>query len=209
MSQLSLLLVRHGECLSNYENIFIGRTQDPALTRNGIRQARSLAQYLKPIKISAIFSSTLLRASQTARIIAEEKQLPITYSESLIEVGLGVLDGLDIGNPGFLSVYENMVANWERGCSQVCVPHGEALLDVKERINNFFQTRILIKEWDGPILIVGHAILWMAFIWVFCKNHSSRINDGFLEEAHYSIITKNESGFLLNNNIESIEEKNY
>ena len=197
MTQVTLYLVRHGESISNSKNIFIGRSVDPALTGKGIQQTTSLAKSLKQKGIKALFSSTLLRARQTAQIITDEIKLPVTYSEDLIEVGLGVLDGHDIGNPAYLSVYENLVSNWQSGYSFVKIPEGESLLDVKARLKRFLHTSIFSDHFDGPVLIVGHAILWMCFIWAFCENHPHNINDGFMKKTHLSIISGEENAFSL------------
>ena len=67
MSNLVLYLARHGESVSNFKKIFIGRSEDPELTEKGIQQARSLAKSLQGKKISAIYASALTRARQTAR----------------------------------------------------------------------------------------------------------------------------------------------
>lgn len=199
MSRITLYLVRHGESVSNFKNIFIGRSVDPELTEKGIDQARSLAKSLKHKKISAIFSSTLLRARQTAQIVADEIGLQVTHTDDLIEVGLGRLDGHDIGDPAFLSVYENMVANWESGYPHACIPQGESLVDVKLRLERFLKTNLLNREWDGAVLLVGHAILWMSFIWTFCENRPTTINDGFMSKTHLSVISKNGKGYFLDN----------
>lgn len=55
MSHLTLYLARHGESVSNFNNVFIGRPVDPELTETGLQQARSLAESLKGKKIAAIF----------------------------------------------------------------------------------------------------------------------------------------------------------
>ena len=197
MPKLTLFLARHGESVSNYKNIFIGRSEDPELTEKGICQARSLAESLKGKNIDAIYSSTLLRAQQTAQIIGSKIGLKVNHSEDLIEVGLGALDGHDIGVPAYLSVYKNMVANWENGYPQVCVLDGESLLDVKLRLNRFLDGQILNKQWDGAVLFVGHAITWMSFIWAFCDNHPDKINDGFMKKTHLSIISGKNNRFSL------------
>ncbi len=197
MTQLNLYLVRHGESVSNFQNIFIGRSIDPPLTEKGQQQAKSLARSLKQKRIQAIFSSTLIRAKQTADIIADELKLAVTYSENLIEVGLGLLDGHDISNRAFLSVYENMVINWERGYPFVQIPDGESLNDVKERFERFLEANIYNSHFDGPVLLVGHAILWMSFIWIFCKNHPVNINEGFMKKTHLSIISGDKNSFSL------------
>ena len=103
-----MYLARHGESELNYKNIFIGRSVDPELTEKGVQQAASLAKSLKGKNITAIFSSTLKRARQTSQIIADELGLQVSFSEKIIEVELGLLDGYDIGNPAYLSVYEQL-----------------------------------------------------------------------------------------------------
>jgi len=197
MPQLTLYLARHGECVSNYENIFIGRSVDPELTEKGIQQATGLAKSLKGKRITAIFSSTLTRARQTAQIVADELDLPVSHSEDLIEVGLGVLDGHDIGDQAYLSVYENMVSSWEKGDHQIRIPDGESLLDVKDRLERFLIENVVNQNHKGSVLLIGHAILWMSFIWAFCENKPGRINDGFMSKTHLSIISKNGKGFIL------------
>ncbi len=129
--------------------------------------------------------------------MADELHLPVNHTKDLIEVDLGLLDGHDIADPGFLSVYENMVSNWERGYPLVCIPEGESLADVKVRLERHLNAYILSCEREGPVLLVGHAILWMCFIWAFCENRPMRINDGFMRNTHLSIISKNGSGFFL------------
>lgn len=189
MKQINLYLARHGESVSNSKNVFIGRSVDPLLTEKGLQQAKSLAQSLKHKHIQAIFSSTLMRAKQTADIIADELKLPVTYTEDLIEVGLGALDGHDISNRAFLSVYENMVTNWESGYPFVRIRDGESLIDIKCRLERFLDTNIFNNHFDNPVLLVGHAILWMSFIWIFCENHPKNINDGFMKKTHLSVIS--------------------
>jgi broad specificity phosphatase PhoE len=200
MSCLTLYLARHGESYSNFKNVFIGRSEDPALTEKGISQAQSLAESLKDKDIAAIFSSTLIRTRQTAQILADKLCLPVSFSEDLIEVNLGMLDGHDIANPAFLSIYQNMVINWERGYPQASIPNGESLLDVKMRLDHFLKENVLVRNWDGPVLLVGHGILWLSFIWAFCENHLPRIDDGFMSKTHISIVSRNTKGFILEKN---------
>jgi broad specificity phosphatase PhoE len=193
----TIYLIRHGECISNHENIFIGHSQDPPLTRTGIQQALKLSNVFKGMEVSAIISSSSLRAKQTAAIISESLCQPFTTSESLMEVDLGVLNNKDISNPGYLSMYKNMVDNWEVGYNEVCISGGESLIDVNDRLISFMENNILNKNLDMPILLVGHAISWMCFIWKNCRNNPTTIGGGFMEKASYSIINWDERGFYI------------
>lgn len=197
MSKITIYLARHGESLSNYRNVFIGRSEDPELTEKGRQQAQSLAMSLKNKNISAIFSSTLMRARQTAQATANVHGLPVFFSDDLMEVNLGRLDGHDIGNPVYLSVYQNMVTNWEKGYWHASILNGESLHDVKHRLERFLELNVLGKEWQGSVLLFGHAILWMCFIWSFCQNRPASINDGFMSKTHLSVISVNSNNFIL------------
>jgi broad specificity phosphatase PhoE len=192
----TIYLIRHGECISNHENIFIGHSQDPPLTRTGIQQVNKLTKAFKGMEASAIISSSSLRAKQTAAIISESLCQPFTTSEALMEVDLGKLDNKDISNPGYLSMYKNMVNNWEAGYEEVCILGGESLIDVNDRLLSFMKNNILNKSMDKPTLLIGHAISWMGFIWKNCLNHPITINGGFMEKASYSIINWDEQIFL-------------
>jgi probable phosphoglycerate mutase len=193
----TIYLIRHGECISNHENIFISHSQDPPLTRTGIEQVNKLTKAFKDMKVSAIFSSSSLRAKQTAAIISESLCHPFTTSESLMELDLGVLNNKDISNHGYLSMYKNMVDNWEAGYDEACISEGESLIDVNNRLISFMENNILNKSIDEPILLIGHAISWMCFIWKNCRNNPTTINGGFMEKASYSIINWDEQGFYV------------
>jgi len=190
-----IYLVRHGECIANHENIFLGRTLDPPLTENGVNQAKKLALHLRDKNISRIYSSSLLRAKQTADIISSEIGIPFTISDSLVEVDLGALDRKDISNPGFFSMYTQMVTNWEGGHENVKILNGESLIEMNNRLLSFFYQTQLTNSKKESILVIGHAILWMGFIWKNCADRPHRIHDCFMDVACYSILKRGKHGF--------------
>jgi broad specificity phosphatase PhoE len=62
--------------------------QDPKepLSEEGRRQARALGKFLEGKKVSALYSSNLLRARETAQIVAQSLHLPITVDKRLREL---------------------------------------------------------------------------------------------------------------------------
>ena len=192
----TIYLIRHGECVSNHENIFLGRSLDPPLTEKGVQQAYSLAGHLRGMEISAVISSSLLRGKQTAQIISKAVDCPFQSTDALLEVDLGALDRKDISDKGFLSMYTQMVQNWEDGYDQVGILDGESLIEVNERLLPFFTRTLEQLENDAPILLIGHAILWMGFIWKNCVNQPQKIKDGFMSVANYSVLEVNENGIF-------------
>jgi broad specificity phosphatase PhoE len=82
----SIHLVRHGE-VYNPHAVYYGRLPGFALSEHGRRHARTAAQALRAIPLTALYSSPLLRARQTAQIVqAAHPGLSIQVSELLNEV---------------------------------------------------------------------------------------------------------------------------
>jgi broad specificity phosphatase PhoE len=93
MSRIHLYLTRHGRTHWNELGRFQGHTDVP-LDAVGRAQARALAQTLVG-RIDAVITSDLLRASETAQIVAHALSLaPPTLDADLRERGYGVFEGL-------------------------------------------------------------------------------------------------------------------
>ena len=93
MERTQVIIVRHGETEWNIANIRQGHLDSP-LTGEGIAQARALAQRLLRERFSALYSSDLGRAMQTAQIIAEATGHEIVADPRLRERHLGIFQGL-------------------------------------------------------------------------------------------------------------------
>jgi probable phosphoglycerate mutase len=90
-----LLLIRHGQSTYNAA----GRIQgwaDPPLDETGLGQARRLAERLacEGSAVSAIYSSPLLRARQTAESIGQALSLAAQTDERLKENNVGLITGM-------------------------------------------------------------------------------------------------------------------
>jgi broad specificity phosphatase PhoE len=93
MDTTRVLLIRHGQSKGNAEGRFGGHTA-VALSPRGHRQAQATAQALSSENLSAIYSSDLLRAVQTAEPLARLTGLPINKSDAFRERSVGVMEGL-------------------------------------------------------------------------------------------------------------------
>src|SRR5438094_10447125 len=69
MKKTQVIIVRHGQTQWNLKLIRQGHLDSP-LTEKGMAQAKALAQRLAQEKFSALYSSDLGRAGQTAEMIA-------------------------------------------------------------------------------------------------------------------------------------------
>ena len=88
-----VLLIRHGQSRGNAEGRFGGHTDTP-LSARGRRQAEALAKALVGEKFSAIYSSDLKRAVQTAEPLARVTRAKLVTSDAFRERSVGVMEGL-------------------------------------------------------------------------------------------------------------------
>lgn len=80
-----IFFVRHGE-VDNPKKVWYGRLPGFDLSSEGKRQIIKTAKFLSKNKINAIYASPLLRAKQSAEIISKTLNLPINYSDDLLEI---------------------------------------------------------------------------------------------------------------------------
>ena len=93
MDSTRVLLVRHGQSEGNAEGRFGGHTATP-LSARGRRQAEATARTLLEEKITAIYSSDLSRAVETAMPLARLTGLDVEQTEAFRERSVGVMEGL-------------------------------------------------------------------------------------------------------------------
>lgn len=89
----TIYLVRHGQSEGNTVDRLGGNT---GLTQKGKLQALKLGKEFKNINFSAVFSSNLLRAEQTAQLIIEGRGLNIQKVENLRERYFGGIEGQSV-----------------------------------------------------------------------------------------------------------------
>ena len=149
MDATYVIVVRHGETHWNIE----GRRQghlDSTLTEKGRAQAEALSERFTPESCSAIYSSDLGRAFETARIIAAKTGHEVIADERLRERNLGIFQGLD-GN----EIRERYPAEYEEhrnGGADHAVPSGESFRAQTER--NMLCLEELVRRHAGEIIMV-------------------------------------------------------
>lgn len=142
-----LYIIRHGQTEVNRAKALQGRSDRP-LNETGIREAGEAAKALEGIAFSRVFSSPLLRARQTAEIVAPGTEIEI--DERLIEMDYGPYEGLDLTNlpREVLTFFSDFVHN-------PAPPGMEPLGDVVKRAGEFLEE---IRGVEGDILLSTHAI---------------------------------------------------
>ncbi|GER88443.1 hypothetical protein KDW_26050 [Dictyobacter vulcani] len=150
-----LLVIRHGETLANREFRYIGM-RDDHLSERGITQAQQLAQTLEPLHISAIYSSPLQRAMQTAQAIAERQQLAVQPLDALREGNFGRWEGLSRTEVMERSVEDaRLLRAWEQDPT-LAPPDGESFMLVQQRV--VAEVMRLVQQHPGQTLVlVSHV----------------------------------------------------
>lgn len=156
MAQLTL--IRHGQSTYNLQNRFTGNLDVP-LTPLGEDEALMAGQKLKGFRFDIAYTSMLVRAWETLRIVLEEikqTQIPIIKNAALNERMYGTLQGLDKDETA-LEYGERQVEIWRRSY-EVRPPKGESLHDTFKRTVPYYQAEIEPKLKMGKnILIVAHG----------------------------------------------------
>ena len=88
----SFICLRHGATDWNRQGLFQGRTDNP-LNDDGIAQAHAAAEKLRSVALGHVVSSPLLRAVQTAEIVAHVASRTVTLDQGLIELDFGSFEG--------------------------------------------------------------------------------------------------------------------
>jgi broad specificity phosphatase PhoE len=160
---LRLWLVRHGESTWNA----IGRVQgwaDPPLSDLGIYQAERVAKRLAEVGLSAIYSSTLQRAFQTAQIISDKVGVPIMPDPRLREHGMGEATGMIWGREAFFSRWPFLteIANQGKPIRKH-IPGAEPPDIFIDRINHSIYA-IKKAHIDGDVAVVAHGGVFRHYI---------------------------------------------
>jgi broad specificity phosphatase PhoE len=93
MNTTGVLLIRHGQSEGNAAGRFGGHTATP-LSARGRAQAEATAHALATEKLSAIYSSDLTRAVETAQPLARLTGLEVQLTDAFRERSVGVMEGL-------------------------------------------------------------------------------------------------------------------
>ncbi len=144
------VFVRHGESIGNAESRWQGQS-DYALTEKGRAQARALAERWKSenVKFDLILASPLVRAKETAEIIAAAVGANVEFDPVLLERHIGEMEGLTAEEvrkrpqPPYITPYDPIGGEGE-GDWALFLRAGQAL-------------HSLLRRPPGSYLIVSHG----------------------------------------------------
>lgn len=169
---MELIFIRHGETEFNKHHQVMGTRIDAPLDAEGIEQAKDAISKL-PEKVGAIYASPLKRAVQTAQVISEHYNMPISYSDLLKERDFGSLSGKtwqeidqETGKPMF---------DLDTALKYDYQPYGgESAAQVKARLQAFLDLLKQGKPHDTVIAVTHYGIICL-------------MNDMFPDGEHHNV----------------------
>jgi probable phosphoglycerate mutase len=203
-----VLLIRHGQSEGNAAGRFGGHTNTP-LSPRGRKQSIATAQALTSESLSAIYSSDLPRAMQTAEPLAKLTRIEIQPTDAFRERSVGVMEGLTFEEAA--EKHPDQYAALLRRDFEHVLSGGESyrqLLDrasqkLDEAIENHKGGRIAVFSHTGTICILALHLMGaldapeLKAVWIATSNCGiSRFEvreDGFLR-----VLTVNDTRHLAN-----------
>lgn len=144
---VSIYLIRHGETPMNATRVL--QPPDTPLSERGQAQARALAERLASLDVTAILSSDLLRALDTARAISALTGHAIETTPLLQERNFGDLRGL-----AYDSLDHDPIA------AEHAPPGGESMETFRQRVRQAFDALVAARaRAGGNLAVVTHGLV--------------------------------------------------
>jgi broad specificity phosphatase PhoE len=150
---INIYLARHGQTAYNLEGRFQGQLPVP-LDDTGRDQAAELAERAAGHDFGALWSSPLLRAHETAQIVAQRIGLSAREDPRLMETDAG-----DWTDRSFAAVQEqapDLFAAFLAGDPGFAFPGGESFAQQEVRVGAALDD---VEQGDLPALIVCHGMV--------------------------------------------------
>lgn len=198
---MNIYITRHGETEWNTQDRMQG-WKNSNLTELGKKQAAGLRDRLKDIKIDVIYSSTLKRAHDTAKILKGNKNVDIILSDNLKEMSFGKWEGMTFNDIKSNLEYKDEYYNLYNMPEKYKTFGGENIDKVSNRISTLLDKIINEKKYDD-ILIVTHGMTlkyimkyFAPKIGVECENiifGQTSLTHIKFENAQFELVTKNDT----------------
>jgi broad specificity phosphatase PhoE len=186
---MQLYFVRHGESEANVLREISNRGLKHGLTEKGRQQATDLADKLRSISISRLYSSPLLRAIQTAEIVSNAIGLPYEITDALREYDCGIMEGRS-DHAAWKAHHELTYAWVDNHEWDQRIDEGESFNDIKARFVPFVER--LVNEYrddSGGIVLIGHGGLYRCMMPIAVTNVDFKFTvENIVSNAGYVLV---------------------
>jgi len=155
-----VIIVRHGRTEWNRVERFRGRV-DIGLDEVGMKQAEVAAKRIREWPISAIYSSPLRRAMDTAEIIAAPLELNVQPMSGIIDIDYGSWQGLSTEQ--VVARDDSLYSRWIKSPYEVKFPGGESFTEVRERVASAIGD-LIQQHPKETFVLVSHKVICQILI---------------------------------------------
>lgn len=179
-----MLLVRHGQTIWNHVARYQGHTDIP-LNDTGRTQAKLLSLRLAKEPLQAVYASDLIRALETARIIAEPHGLAVQALPQLREINFGAWEGLTYQE--IKNRYSDLADIYQSSPGKLRIPDGETFQELMERAYGVV-TNLVRSHNSSTIAVVTHGGTIRAIICSLLGLDLSHVNQIRQDNAALNLI---------------------
>lgn len=189
-----IIFLRHGQAENNIKRILAGRTDGVPLTKTGIKQAERIAEYLKPLDISAIYSSPIERASHTAKIVAENNSMDYELDDRITEIDMGKFTLMNYDD--MFAKYGNVFLKFYENNPIIAEHKVETFSHVRKRILDIVDY-VIKKHGNQNVVLVTHMDPIKSILSVVMDLKPKTLFELVIANASFTIIKKQDKKFSL------------
>jgi broad specificity phosphatase PhoE len=188
-------LVRHGESDFNRRGIFRG-TIDVPLNEHGGLQAEALGRALAKTSLSAVYSSPLGRAVDTAHAVALHHDLEVTIDPHFTNIRLGIWQGKPKAEVAVQFPHEWSL--WTKSPEKLLIPEGESLGEIRDRAWERVVQLVQREHVGEQIAIVTHRSIIKVILGAAIDLETGYFWKFHIDTASFSTVShSDEVGFSL------------
>ena len=189
-----IIFLRHGQAENNTKKILAGRSPGVDLTQIGIQQAEQSGKMLESLNISAIYSSPIDRALQTAGIVGNHCDLKPVTDDRLIELDMGKFTKMPYDE--IFAKHGNVFLKFYEGNDEVRENGVETFATVQKRIFDMVDF-IVNKHKNENIVLVTHMDPIKAMIGKVLSLKPEILFELIIANASLNIFKNNDQKFYL------------
>jgi probable phosphoglycerate mutase len=189
-----IIFLRHGQAENNVKRILAGRTDGVPLTKTGIKQAERIAEYLKPLDISAIYSSPIERASHTAKIVAENNSMDCELDDRITEIDMGRFTLMNYDD--MFARYGNVFLKFYENDPVIAEHEVETFPEVQRRVLGIVD-HIIEKHKNENVILVTHMDPIKSMLSTVMDLKPKTLYELIIANASLTVINEQERKFSL------------
>ena len=189
-----IIFLRHGQADNNTKKILAGRSPGINLTTVGIEQAEHAGKMLKSLDISAIYSSPIDRALQTAEIVGKHCDLKVKKDDRLLELDMGKFTMMPYNE--IFTKHGNVFLKFYQGSEEVSENGVETFARVEERVSKMVEY-VVNEHKEKNVVLVTHMDPIKAMIGKVLSLKPEILFELIIANASLNIFNNNDQKFYL------------